>query len=389
MKFGSFVGLDIHRKLVVGTAVNANGRQIRQRSFGPAPKELKKFLARLPKPTKVVLEACAAWERYYEAAASTGAEVVLSHPLKTRLIADASIKTDKADSAALARLLRLDSIPLTYAPSPEIRALRRLYREHEFYTRMKTSAMRRAYSRLGDVGIDYSKGVLQHRPQRTPFRLHHIVEVDRALDVMEDLERHCKRLDEQIHAAFMGSEEAKLLQTIPGIGEMTAVALVGFLCPIERFPTIDKLSSYVGLCPTTHQSADSLYHGKLKHDCNRSLRALLVAASWTNRVHDPKGDVAKYTRRIIRRKGKMRGSVAGAHKLLRVVYAILKQKRPYLPHAPERSASGQVLRAPRRRIAARPGLRRASLGPLAVRRLTKVASRSTRSNRFDTRRLTS
>jgi transposase len=186
-----------------------------------------------------VLEACGAWERYYEADTSTGAQVVLSHLLKTRLVADASIKTDEVDSAALARLLRPDSIPLTYIPSPDVRALRRLYREHEFYSRMKTSTMRRAYSRLADVGIDYSKGVLQHRPQRVPFRQRHVVEVNQALDVMEDLERHCKRLDEQIHTAFNGSEEAQLLQTIPGIGELTAVALAGFLCPIERFPTID------------------------------------------------------------------------------------------------------------------------------------------------------
>jgi transposase len=367
MKPKTYVGLDVHRKLVVATAVDPLGKPIRQGSFGPSPNELRKFLSRLPKPTKVVIEACATWERYYEAAASAGAEVVLSHPLKTRLIADASIKTDKADSEALARLLRLDSIPSTYIPSPEIRALRRLYREHEFYSRIKTSTMRRAYSRLADVGVDYSKGGLQHRPQRTQYRERHIVEVDRAIDVMEDLERHCKRIDEQIHLAFVGSVEAQLLQTIPGIGELTAVALVGFLCPIERFPNAEKLSSYVGLCPTTHQSAGTLFHGKLKHDCNRSLRSLVVAASWTNRVHEPAGEVARYTRRIIRRKGKMRGTVAGAHKLLRIVYAILKQRRPYLPHALESSASGQWLRVPLARVSARQSMRRYSLGPSKLR----------------------
>jgi transposase len=381
----SYEGTNIRRtgctqKFGCGDRSECAGKQVRQSSFGHTGKELKNFLSKLPKPTRVVLEACAVWERYCEAAISTGAEVVLSHPLETRLIAGASIKTDKLDSAALATLLRLDSIPLAYVPSLEARGLRRLFREHDFYTRTKTSVIRRAYARHATVGIDYSKGALQHRTKRAQFRRRHIVEVDRALDALEDLERHCKKLDQQIHCAFAGSEEAQLLSTIPGIGEMAAVALAGFLCPIERFSNVDKLTSYVGLCPTTHQSTDIQYPGRLKPDCNRSLRSLLVTASWRNRIHEPRGELAKYTRRIIRRKGKMRGSVAGAHKLLRIVYAILKQRRPYLSHAPERSCSEQRMQVPRKWIAAQQRLRRASLGPLTTYRRARAHLGSTRSN---------
>jgi transposase len=132
--------------------------------LGPNPKELTKFLRRLPKPTKVVLEACHVWERFYEAAVSTGAEVILSHPRTTRMVAEASIKTDKVDSAALANLLRLDSIPQTYVPPPEIRALRKLYFERDFYTRTRSSIMRHAYARLAENGVDYKKSLLQHKP---------------------------------------------------------------------------------------------------------------------------------------------------------------------------------------------------------------------------------
>jgi len=121
---------------------------------------------------------------------------------------------------------------------------------------------------------------------------------------------------------------------------------VAFLCPIERFPSVEKLSSYVGLCPTTRQSADRLYHGRLKRDCNPVLRWLLVEVSWTHRVHARTGEVAKYARRLSRKRGKMRGTVAAAHKLLKVIYAILKERREYLAHAPERSASRQHVRVP-------------------------------------------
>ncbi len=363
MNTKTFVGLDVHRNLVVATAVNSLGKRIRQESFGSTPRELKKFLSRLPKPAKVVLEACAVWERYYEAAISTGAEVVVSHPRTTRMISEASLKTDKVDSATLAKLLRLDSIPLMYVPPPEIRALRKLYFERRYYVQMRLSVLRHAYSRLADHGVDYAKRDLRNKKGREHFRRHQIPDFERAADTLDFLDKRCKELGEQIRDAFHASQEAQLLATIPGIGEVMAVGLAGFLCPIERFPNVDKLTSYVGLCPTTHQSGDTAYHGKLKKDVNRALRSLVIAASWTNRVHAPSGELARYTDRRVYRKGKMRGTVAGAHKLVRIIYAILKQRRPFLPHAPESSAPVQGLRSPPRRIAARIRLRRASLGP--------------------------
>lgn len=64
MKPKSYVGLDVHRNLVVATALDPSGKQLRQKSLGPTSKELVGFLRRLPKPMKVVLEACLVWERY-------------------------------------------------------------------------------------------------------------------------------------------------------------------------------------------------------------------------------------------------------------------------------------------------------------------------------------
>jgi transposase len=65
-------------------------------------------------------------------------EVVLAHPGKVRAIADARIKTDKIDSATLAHLLRADLIPEAYAPSKEIRAVKRVLRQRLFLVRVQT-----------------------------------------------------------------------------------------------------------------------------------------------------------------------------------------------------------------------------------------------------------
>lgn len=370
MQTGTFVGLDVHRKSVVATAVDALGEAIAEKKLGPTRSELVEFLEKIPGPKRVALEACSMWEHYFDAAAASGAEVVLSNPLKTRLIAEATIKTDKVDSEALATLLRLEALPTVYAPTPELRALRLLVRDHAFFTRKIHALKNHIYYFLVRRGHQYDDRVLHRKKSRESVRGLGFPEVDRSLEALDRLEQTVRALDKELHLAFEASEDAQLLATIPGIGELTAVALVAFLTPIDRFRTIDQLSSYVGLAPTTYQSAERLYHGRLKRDSNALVRWLLVQATWVHRQRARQSDVSKLGRRVARRRGTSKGSVAAAHKLLKIVFAILKEKRPYLPHAPERTAAMQLLREPPRGFAAMQRVRRAGLEPSAANSLS-------------------
>lgn len=368
MEANTYVGLDVHRKIVVATAIDQNGRQLSQEKFGPEPSELIAFLQGLPGTKHVALEACPMWSPFYDTALSTGASVTLSNPLKTRLIAETSLKSDKVDSEALARLLRLDSLPTAYAPPPETRRLRALVTERTFYRRCWTAVANHTYSFLYRRGIPYEDRILRHRRKREILRQFRLPEVDRGLETLVDLEARTKELDRAIHAAWVESEDAQLLTTIPGIGELTSVALVAFLCPIERFRSSSQVCSYVGLVPRSYQSAERQWHGKIKRDSNALLRWLLVEAAFAHRQRARGGDVARTARRISRRRGAGKGSVAAAHKLLRIVYAILKERRAFLPHAPEATAPTRSLRRPR--MAAFECVGRASLGRSATDRLS-------------------
>ncbi|MDA4131740.1 MAG: transposase, partial [Thaumarchaeota archaeon] len=141
-------------------------------------------------------------------------------------------------------------------------------------------------------------------------------------------------MNHMIHQAFLASKEAQLLESIPGIGEFTAVALVAELCPIDRFPNVEKLCSYAGLVPTNHQSGETSYQGHLKTDSNHLVKWLLVEASWSHRYHAKGSDVSKIAKRVSRRRGKQKGNIAGAHKLLKIVYAVLRRGTPYTPGRP-------------------------------------------------------
>ena len=365
METETFVGLDVHRKSVVATAIDGDGRPIAQKKMGPVDSELTEFLDSLPGSKHVALEACSMWEHYFDAARVSGADVVLSNPLKTRLIAEATIKTDKVDSEALATLLRLHSLPTVYTPTSELRALRLLVRDRVFFSRKVHDLQNHIYYFLLRRGIQYEDGVLRHRRRREVLRELRLPEVDRSLDALDHLQETVKSLERELHQAFLATPEAQLLASVPGIGELTAVGLVAFLCPIERFSNIDQLSSYAGLAPTTYQSADRRYQGHLKRDSNGLVRWLLIEASWTHRQRARSSDVARVGRRIGRRCGASRGAVAAAHKLLKIIFAILKERRPYLPHAPERTTAMQQLQGPSR-VAAVKRVRRAALGSSAA-----------------------
>jgi len=261
-----FVGLDVHKSTTVATVLDREGKRIDQAKLSSKDSELVEYLNRFPGLKHVVLEACNVWPHVYDAAQSTGADVVLAHPFKVRVISEASLKSDKVDSSSLARLRLLNSVPMAYAPEPPVRNLRQLVRDKVFYISKERDVKNHIYSILLRKGIPYEDGILALKRKRESLRELHLPEIDRGLDMLVSIEEGCKDLDKEVHEAFLASKEAQLLRSIPGIGEITAVALVAELCPIDRFPNIEKLCSYAGLVPTNHQSGDASYQGHLKPD---------------------------------------------------------------------------------------------------------------------------
>ncbi|MGI0130538.1 MAG: IS110 family transposase, partial [Thermoplasmata archaeon] len=161
MEPNTYVGLDIHRKSIVATALDEHGVPIGRTKIGPSTTELADFLRSLPGTKHVVMEPCTIWEPLYESLEKEGVETLLTNPLRTRLIADATIKTDRVDSEALATLLRLEAIPRIHVPDAETRALRHLVRERYFYRRKATSVTNRAYAQLLRRNIEYSDRTLR------------------------------------------------------------------------------------------------------------------------------------------------------------------------------------------------------------------------------------
>jgi transposase len=128
----NYVGVDIHKEYSVLCALDESGRKLCEgRVAGNAPEGFARFFAGLGGPSKAVIEACWNWGLIHDELEELGQveEVVLAHPYKRRLIADAQIKTDRLDAHALGTLLRGNLVARAHVPRRETRARKNLLRQ--------------------------------------------------------------------------------------------------------------------------------------------------------------------------------------------------------------------------------------------------------------------
>ncbi|MGC8999277.1 MAG: IS110 family transposase, partial [Candidatus Bathyarchaeia archaeon] len=125
----AYIGLDVHKDWTFATVLDQNGRVVVQRRL---PNELVPSFVGNFHVEKIGLEASTYVAPLYRVLVNRGYRVEVSHPKKTRYIAEARIKSDRVDSRAIAELVRLDSLPKSYMPPPDIAALREKVRRRAF-----------------------------------------------------------------------------------------------------------------------------------------------------------------------------------------------------------------------------------------------------------------
>jgi len=254
--------------------------------------------------------------------------VLVSHPKKTRYIAEARIKTDKVDSMALAELLRLNSLPLSYMPPPDIAVLREKVRRRSFPVGQQTKFKIKIRSTLTYEGVkppvEYG---LFTRKGREWLRGLGLGPVDSYLRMMEPLRTEIRLLSLKMRHIAADDEEVRLLMTIPGVGYYIALLVKAEIGDISRFPSGDQLVSYAGLAPSTHSSGGVTHHGRITKEGSRWLRWAMVEAAHVHFRFD--SPVTRAYHRIVERRGKGKAAVAAARMLLLVCRSVLKNRRPY------------------------------------------------------------
>jgi transposase len=102
---------------------------------------VERVLRKLPKGSKIALEAMGSWWWLVELAQRNGHEVFLSHPKQTKAIASARLKSDKVDALMLAKLLKADLLPTVWIPPENQRHVRELLSHRGRLVRQRTAAI--------------------------------------------------------------------------------------------------------------------------------------------------------------------------------------------------------------------------------------------------------
>ena len=122
-------------------------------------------------------------------------------------------------------------------------------------------------------------------------------------------------------------ESSKRAQTIPGVGEKTALAFAAYVGDGKRFSNGDQVANYLGLVPRIDCSGTINKYGHITKQGNRVVRALLYQAAWAL-VRSKYGGAlqAKYFYMTGGGKGKKVSITAIARKMAKLLYLIMKNK---------------------------------------------------------------
>lgn len=332
-----YVGVDLHKKVITICVMDANRKIVRRASLAACePHRIVAFFEALG-AYKVVLEATTSYRWFVELVEPTADEVALANPAKMRVIAESTKKTDKLDAQILAEFLARDMIPRSYMPTPRQRQHRALARHRNNLRKLETSVKCRIRHVLADYNAD-RKDLFSSHCGREYVKTVKLDDVDRfrledLWSEWESIQERKKKTAAMIRAfakkAPQAEKEArKLVKTAPGVGVVTAEVVLAELGDVRRFKNAKAVCAYAGLVPVVRQTGGKKSKdGHITKQGSGLLRWALVEAAWRLKNSSPIW-ASKYER-IRKRGGKKRAIVAVARKFLCVLYAMLRDSRPY------------------------------------------------------------
>src|SRR5712672_219676 len=321
-----YVGIDVHRKRSQVAVVSEDGTVQLNKNVVNGSEPMLRLIGDLPSGTPVAFEAAFGWGWLVQLLEDYGFEPHLVHPLRCKAIASARLKNDKVDAAILAQLLRADLLPEAWIAPPEVRQLRALLRHRASLVRVGTQQRNRIHAVAADHGYDRSasywtgpgRGWLAELD--LPAASREIV--TDCLAVIDGLTPLIDRIDSELHAHAKADPRVKVLRTLPGVGEFTALVMVAEIGDITRFPSARKLASWAGLTPTVRGSDLKVRYGHISKQGSAWLRWVMNQAAQTAK-RSP--DFAATYASIAKRRGKKIATIAISRKLLTRAWHLLAE----------------------------------------------------------------
>ncbi len=347
-----FAALDLHRKIVEAVLTDDLGNVTHRDRFAATREALLAFARRHLTPRHhLALEATTNTWAVAELLEPFVARLVVSNPLRTKAIASAKIKTDKVDATVLAELLRCDYLPAVWQPDAATRLLRRSTTERACLVSDRTRIKNRIHAILHQRLIPVPAGDLFAKKNLVwlaalPLDDAGHNELRRQLRLLAFTEQELDEATQSLAEQAWRDPQVKLLMSLPGVDFTVAQTILAALGDVSRFPDANRAAAYLGLVPSTYQSGEHCYHGRITKQGRSHARWMMVEAAQHIAVHP--GPLGVFFRRIAKKKNRNVAVVATARKLVTIAWHMLKNNEPYryaLPATTEAKFSRLRIRA--------------------------------------------
>jgi transposase len=253
-------------------------------------------------------------------------------------------KTDRQDAQLILRLLLEDRFPQIWVPSWENRDLRQLLWHRHRMVQARTRIMNQLQAVALNEGLRCKKRLWRNhgRQQLESFRLAPWASRRRRdlLELLDRLNPTIADLSQAIEREVGKCLAARRLMTHPGVGPLTALALVLIIGEADRFPCGKQVASYLGLVPLEDSSGNRRRLGHITKQGSSMLRFLLVEAAQVTARSLPQWR-SKYLPLRMRR-GRKTAKVAMARRLAVRLYWMLRQQWDYQQWNKFGSHAGQL-----------------------------------------------
>ena len=335
MKEVTTIGVDLAKNVFQVHGVDGEGavivcRQLRRAQVLP-------FFRKQP-PCLVGMEACATAHHWARQLIELGHEVKLMPPNYVKPYVKRN-KNDAADAAAICEAVTRPTMRFVAVKSAEQQSVLMVHRARELLVRQRTMLVNAIRAHMAEFGIVAPVGIARVKEL---FAVIADADDDRlppmARACLEGLARQFLSLHEEIaiaerriHAWHRSNEASRRLETIPGIGPITATALAATITDPSVFRSGRELAAWIGLVPRQNSTGGKERPGRISKQGDQYLRWLLVAGAMTIIRHAKRRGTSNlpWLANLIASKPTKVAAVALANKMARIAWVLLRTGQDY------------------------------------------------------------
>lgn len=330
------IGIDLAKNVFQVHGADTRGKMVLRKQLRRT--QVTAFFANL-EPCLIGLEACGSAHHWARQLQALGHTVKLISPQFVKPYVKSN-KNDAADAEAICEAVGRPTMRFVPIKTVEQQAILSLHRARQGFIKARTAQANQIRGLLAEYGLVVPKGI-GHIRQRVPALIEDATNelpgmfralIDQLLDHLKRLDEQVDEIEAQIKAWYRSNEACQRLGQVPGIGPLTATAMVATVGDARNFKNGRELAAWLGLVPRQHSSGGKPTLLGISKRGDVYLRTLLIhgARSLAYSV-SKKANPDSWLYKLMNRRGTNVAVVGQANKTARIVWAMLSHKRDFRP----------------------------------------------------------